>query len=38
LFKHYALRKTQFASVELFNGFRWSNDLDELKFIKGADF
>src|SRR5947207_14064042 len=28
-----ALYKTQFAGAEFFNGFRWSNDLDELKFI-----
>ena len=28
-----ALYKTQFAGVEFFNGFRWSGNLDELKFI-----
>lgn len=28
-----ALYKTQFAGVEFFNGFRWSDNLDELKFI-----
>jgi arginyl-tRNA--protein-N-Asp/Glu arginylyltransferase len=28
-----ALYKTQFAGAEFFNGFRWSSDLDELKFI-----
>ena len=28
-----ALYKTQFAGAEFFNGFRWSDDLDELKFI-----
>src|ERR1017187_1072880 len=27
-----ALYKTQFAGVEFFNGFRWSDNLDELKF------
>jgi arginyl-tRNA--protein-N-Asp/Glu arginylyltransferase len=27
-----ALYKTQFAGVEFFNGFRWSADLEELKF------
>jgi arginyl-tRNA--protein-N-Asp/Glu arginylyltransferase len=27
-----ALYKTQFAGVEFFNGFRWSQNLDELKF------
>ena len=28
-----ALYKTQFAGVEFFNGFRWSENLEELKFI-----
>jgi hypothetical protein len=28
-----ALYKTQFAGAEFFNGFRWSNDLKELKYI-----
>ncbi|HHY86153.1 MAG TPA: hypothetical protein GYA07_11580 [Verrucomicrobia bacterium] len=28
-----ALYKTQFAGAEFFNGFRWSNNLSELKFI-----
>ena len=28
-----ALYKTQFAGVEFFNGFRWSQNLDELKFL-----
>jgi arginyl-tRNA--protein-N-Asp/Glu arginylyltransferase len=28
-----ALYKTQFAGAEFFNGFRWSDDLEELKFI-----
>src|ERR1035437_8295082 len=28
-----ALYKTQFAGAEFFNGFRWSGDLNELKFI-----
>lgn len=32
-----ALYKTQFAGVEFFNGFRWSNNLDELKFLLQRD-
>jgi len=32
-----ALYKTQFAGAEFFNGFRWSTDLDELKFIIKRD-
>ena len=32
-----ALYKTQFAGAEFFNGFRWSEDLDELKFIIQRD-
>src|SRR5450756_2034256 len=28
-----ALYKTQFAGVEFFNGFRWSQDLEELKYL-----
>jgi len=32
-----ALYKTQFAGAEFFNGFRWSGDLDELKFIIQRD-
>ncbi|MBI4327850.1 MAG: hypothetical protein HY674_21680 [Chloroflexi bacterium] len=28
-----ALYKTQFAGAEFFNGFRWSDNLDELKFL-----
>jgi arginyl-tRNA--protein-N-Asp/Glu arginylyltransferase len=32
-----ALYKTQFAGAEFFNGFRWSNNLDELKFIIRRD-
>jgi arginyl-tRNA--protein-N-Asp/Glu arginylyltransferase len=28
-----ALYKTQFAGAEFFNGFRWSDDMKELKFI-----
>ncbi len=28
-----ALYKTQFNGVEFFNGFRWSQNLDELKFL-----
>ena len=32
-----ALYKTQFAGAEFFNGFRWSDDLGELKFIIQRD-
>ena len=32
-----ALYKTQFAGAEFFNGFQWSNDLEELKFIIASD-
>jgi hypothetical protein len=32
-----ALYKTQFAGVEFFNGLRWSQDLEELKFIIQRD-
>ena len=32
-----ALYKTQFTGAEFFNGFRWSGNLDELKFIIGRD-
>jgi arginyl-tRNA--protein-N-Asp/Glu arginylyltransferase len=32
-----ALYKTQFAGAEFFNGFRWSADLAELKFIIRRD-
>jgi len=32
-----ALYKTQFAGAEFFNGFRWSDDMDELKFIIKRD-
>ncbi|MGD1087247.1 MAG: hypothetical protein ABR955_00775 [Verrucomicrobiota bacterium] len=32
-----ALYKTQFAGAEFFNGFRWSGDMDELKFIIKRD-
>ncbi|HMP83643.1 MAG TPA: hypothetical protein PKA41_13160 [Verrucomicrobiota bacterium] len=32
-----ALYKTQFAGAEFFTGFRWSNNLDELKFIIQRD-
>jgi len=32
-----ALYKTQFAGAEFFNGFRWSNDLEELKFVIQRD-
>jgi arginyl-tRNA--protein-N-Asp/Glu arginylyltransferase len=32
-----ALYKTQFAGAEFFNGFRWSGDMSELKFIIQRD-
>jgi len=32
-----ALYKTQFAGAEFFNGFRWSDNLEELKFIVRRD-
>jgi hypothetical protein len=32
-----ALYKTQFSGAEFFNGFRWSDDLDELKYILERD-
>jgi len=32
-----ALYKTQFSGLEFFNGFRWSDNLDELKFILTRD-
>jgi arginyl-tRNA--protein-N-Asp/Glu arginylyltransferase len=32
-----ALYKTQFAGAEFFNGFRWSSDLKELKYILHRD-
>jgi len=32
-----ALYKTQFAGVEFFNGFRWSQDLEELKYLLRRD-
>jgi arginyl-tRNA--protein-N-Asp/Glu arginylyltransferase len=32
-----ALYKTQFSGAEFFNGFRWSSDLTELKFILKRD-
>jgi arginyl-tRNA--protein-N-Asp/Glu arginylyltransferase len=32
-----ALYKTQFAGAEFFNGFRWSGDMGELKFIIKRD-
>ena len=32
-----ALYKTQFAGVEFFNGFRWSDNLEELKYIVQRD-
>ncbi len=36
-YKQNALYKTQFAGAEFFNGFRWSGDLEELKFILKRD-
>jgi arginyl-tRNA--protein-N-Asp/Glu arginylyltransferase len=36
-YSHNALYKTQFAGAEFFNGFRWSGDLAELKFILRRD-
>jgi arginyl-tRNA--protein-N-Asp/Glu arginylyltransferase len=32
-----ALYKTQFAGAEFFNGFKWSDDMKELKFIIAND-
>jgi hypothetical protein len=32
-----ALYKTQFAGAEFFNGFRWSDDLKELKYLLHRD-
>ncbi len=32
-----ALYKTQFAGVEFFNGFLWSDNLEELKFMLERD-
>jgi arginyl-tRNA--protein-N-Asp/Glu arginylyltransferase len=32
-----ALYKTQFVGAEFFNGFRWSDDMNELKFIIRRD-
>lgn len=36
-YSHNALYKTQFAGAEFFNGFRWSDDIGELKFIIKRD-
>ncbi|MGD0410421.1 MAG: hypothetical protein ABSC18_01855 [Verrucomicrobiota bacterium] len=36
-YSHNALYKTQFAGAQFFNGFRWSDDLAELKFILRRD-
>lgn len=36
-YSDHALYKTQFAGAEFFNGFRWCNDLDELKFLIRRD-
>ena len=33
-----ALYKTEFKGVEFFNGFRWSEDLEELKRLVGGGF
>jgi arginyl-tRNA--protein-N-Asp/Glu arginylyltransferase len=32
-----ALYKTQFPGIQFFNGFRWSDNLDELKFMIGRE-
>lgn len=32
-----ALYKTQFAGAQFFNGFRWSQNLDELKYLLGRE-
>ena len=32
-----ALYKTQFAGAEFFNGFRWSDNLEELKYLLRRD-
>ena len=32
-----ALYKTQFPGIQFFNGFRWSPNLDELKFLLDRD-
>jgi arginyl-tRNA--protein-N-Asp/Glu arginylyltransferase len=32
-----ALYKTQFAGAEFFNGFKWSDNMEELKFIISSD-
>lgn len=32
-----ALYKTQFAGAEFFNGFRWSDNLEELKYLIGQE-
>ena len=32
-----ALYKTQFSGVEFFNGFRWSTNLEELKYLLARD-
>lgn len=36
-YKKNALYKTQFAGFEFFNGFRWSGDLNELKYLIQRD-
>lgn len=36
-YKKNALYKTQFAGFEFFNGFRWSNNLKELKYLIRRD-
>lgn len=36
-YKKNALYKTQFAGFEFFNGFRWSNELKELKYLIKRD-
>jgi leucyl-tRNA---protein transferase len=36
-YSHNALYKTQFGGAEFFTGFRWSDDMDELRFIIKRD-
>jgi arginyl-tRNA--protein-N-Asp/Glu arginylyltransferase len=36
-YSDHALYKTQFTGAEFFNGFRWSGDLEELKYILRRD-
>jgi hypothetical protein len=36
-YSHNALYKTQFAGAQFFNGVRWSEDLEELKYLIRRD-